>query len=216
MSTVDLTGRVFDRLTVIGYTGRSQGGHKLWMCRCRCGRELPIQDGNLGNGHTRSCGCLRHDSAVLTTNKYRTHGQSSRQPNRRRTSEYMAWDSMLQRCENPNLENYPDYGGRGIAVCERWHKFEHFIEDMGMKSSPELSLDRIDNDQGYYKGNCRWATVFVQQHNRRSTKLDETKVSRIRDLIAQGIPQWVIGKRYDIDQSVVSRINTDRAWRVAA
>jgi len=79
---------------------------------------------------------------------------------------YTSWMSMLARCRNPRNAAYADYGGRGIQVCIRWHDFELFLADMGERPDG-MTLDRRDNDLGYYKSNCRWATVKVQQNNRR-------------------------------------------------
>lgn len=98
------------------------------------------------------------------------------------TPEYRAWRSMKERCLNTRHKAYSRYGGRGIAVCDRWLEFEHFYTDMGDRTSPEHSLDRIDNDGGYEPGNCKWSTRIEQQFNRRSTKpitfMGETKVAR--------------------------------------
>lgn len=77
---------------------------------------------------------------------------------------------MLQRCNNPNQKHYKNYGGRGITVCERWLKFKLFMEDMGVRPDG-MSIDRIDNEKGYYKDNCRWTTRKTQQRNTRSNRL---------------------------------------------
>jgi len=76
---------------------------------------------------------------------------------------------MMQRCHNPNNPGYYKYGGRGIKVCDRWREsFVHFLEDVGRKPSPELTLERIDNNKNYEPGNVCWATYTKQAENRRS------------------------------------------------
>jgi hypothetical protein len=76
---------------------------------------------------------------------------------------------MLERCNPDNAASHPHYAGRGITVCERWQTFENFLADMGKKPSRRHSIDRINNDIGYFKDNCRWVTQVVQVRNRRNT-----------------------------------------------
>ena len=92
-----------------------------------------------------------------------THGKS-------KTSTYNVWLAMRARCKNENHAHYADYGGRGVYVCDRWESFAYFYEDMGPRPRWH-SIERIDNDKGYSKGNCRWATRREQGLNKRNNVL---------------------------------------------
>lgn len=96
-----------------------------------------------------------------------THGSSD-------TAEHVAWCHMKSRCYDKNNVQWDDWGGRGIVVCDRWRdSFDLFLLDMGVKPSPEHTLDRIENDGNYEPGNCRWATRIEQNRNRRSVRMLE-------------------------------------------
>jgi hypothetical protein len=98
------------------------------------------------------------------------HGHARK---RNQSAEYICWCAMIRRCENRNNQDYKEYGGAGISVCERWRKsFVYFLSDMGEKPSQKHSLDRFPNQKGNYEpGNCRWATPKQQALNRKSSKL---------------------------------------------
>lgn len=165
---IDLTGQKFGRLTVVRFAGRSRHRLSLWECSCECGKTTTVTSGNLRQGISKSCGCGREVSHLK-------HGYARAKGPKR--TEYEIWGSMIKRCENPNHVAYKNYGGRGISVCERWRYgeagktgFECFLEDMGTRPSPDLTVDRENNDGNYEPGNCRWATWSQQVRNRRNHK----------------------------------------------
>lgn len=106
----------------------------------------------------------------------RTHGMTN-------TKTFQVWRHMRQRCRLPTIKGFKNYGGRGIAVCDRWQNFENFLVDMGERP-PGMQLDRIDNELGYFPENCRWATPLQNANNRRSSRFIEVNGQR------QTLSQW--------------------------
>lgn len=155
----DLTGERFGRLTVIRRDDSVPVGEPArWICKCDCGNEKSIGASMLRKGFTKSCGCLRKEK---TSARMTTHGMS-------KTRFWGIWQNMIHRCEYPSVTEYNIYGGRGISVCERWHDFTNFYNDMFDGYSDELTIDRIDNDGNYEPSNCRWSTPSEQCRNRRT------------------------------------------------
>jgi hypothetical protein len=159
---------VNSRLTQVGVSFRDSRKYRSAVFLCECGNRSVIQVVSVSSGKARSCGCLRVDSNVDRMTK---HGHARDGQNKSR--EYKSWNSLKNRCENPNNHKWDDYGGRGITVCERWSKsFEAFLEDMGPRPDG-CTIDRENNDGNYEPGNCRWANNREQQRNRRANRLVE-------------------------------------------
>jgi len=148
----DLTGVRFGRLVAVR---RAVGDwpKPRFICVCDCGNEVIARSVSLKNGQKASCGCL-----IFTKN-----GMSNRRV-------YNVWWGMLERCEKPSAKGYSRYGARGIRVCDRWHDFSAFYADMG-DPPPNMTLDRVDNERGYFPENCKWSSHYEQARNKRSTVL---------------------------------------------
>jgi hypothetical protein len=161
MRMIDLTGTTFNRWTVVSRAANTAAGQAQWRCRCDCGTERELKSIVIRRGISQSCGCLKIERIIERTT---THGHAANGM----TPTYHSWASMIARCTNPNKKEFPEYGGRGITVCERWRwSFQNFLDDMGEKPPGRFSLDRIDNSGGYEPGNCRWATDVQQANNKR-------------------------------------------------
>lgn len=147
----DISGMRFGKLTVIGRS-RIQKNKIIWLCICDCGRETEALGINIVRGFTKSCGCGRYK----VNPKYKI-------------PEYKAWEAAKYRCNNPNAQEYSNYGGRGIRMCDEWQQsFVAFFEHIGPRPKG-MSLNRIDNDGHYEPGNVKWSSNQEQHQNRRNT-----------------------------------------------
>jgi hypothetical protein len=170
---IDLTGHVYNQLTVIELAGKDKFNRYLWKCNCSCGTIVIVNRLNLRNGGTKSCGCLK---IQINSKIHKTHGFKT--GNIIEQKFYRVWQEIKRRCTNTRRKSYSNYGGRGIKVCDRWiESFENFRDDMYPSyldhgniygfGQFETTLDRIDFMRNYEPSNCRWLTVQKQNLNTR-------------------------------------------------
>lgn len=157
-----VAGQKYGRLTVIRLHERSGQG-KVWLCRCECGNEKLVKSNGLTCGCVKSCGCLYRETR-------KTAGAANRKHYGKGTRAYTLWKRIRRVCYCSRDPKFHIYGGRGIAMCDRWRlSFLDFYADVG--DPPEgLSMDRIDVNGNYEPGNVRWATPRMQANNTRANK----------------------------------------------
>lgn len=210
---VDRTGQRFGKLTVIkrAYEEEHQGdGHVFWLCRCDCGNYKVFSSGRFGGRSVKSCGCLPREMHL-------SHGQAE-------TRLYNVWNNIKQRCLNENNKLYPDYGGRGITICDLWREnFEIFKEwaiangyDENAKRG-KCTIDRIDNDGNYEPTNCRITDMKVQSNNRRNTVYfdylgERFTINQLSELL--GIPRATIEDRHSDKRPMLNAAEEQRLYKI--
>lgn len=183
-------GDRFGRLVVVS-NADAINGKRRFSCRCDCGNQAIIRMDGLIQGGSKSCGCLRSE---VTIARHLTHGQ-------RRTRLYRLWRNIKSRCLNPNFTDYPNWGGRGITICDEWMRFEPFYKwatSHGYRDN--LTIERRNNNMGYSPDNCCWATAIQQARNKRNNRVltyrgESKTLSAWSELV--GIKAQVIGMRID-------------------
>jgi len=163
IARVGMAGKKFGRLTVLSEAYSDNFGIH-WSCICECGESCIVQGSHLRAGVTKSCGCLRSEHRDIFIKEHYKHGQTNHEL-------FTVWMDMLRRCYDKKRKNdYKNYGGRGITVCARWRdSFANFLEDVGERPKG-LTLERKNNDKGYSKENCYFATRATQNRNSKFSK----------------------------------------------
>lgn len=162
------TGKKFNLLTATKKLGA------YYRCTCDCGGHAFVRSDHLSSGHTKSCGCLKQ-KLVEAKQQRIAEAQALRvsakaQQDKHKPKLRAVWQQMIYRCTQPTCPEYESYGAIGITVCNEWlTSFDAFYSDVRPKYTPGKSLDRRNNDLGYFPGNCRWATPKMQARNRRNT-----------------------------------------------
>lgn len=157
-------GQKFNRLTVIAFEKVKRKNYfgTRWIVRCDCGTLKSVNPYRILNGNTKSCGCLKAEQTVEFNKRTKVkHGG-------RQDRLYTIWANMKIRCYCKTSKDYPQWGGRGICVCDEWKDDYAVFREWALSNgyAAGLSLDRIDVDRNYSPQNCRWADWSTQARNR--------------------------------------------------
>lgn len=190
-----LIGNKFGKLIVIEYGQPGKIGRTRFWCRCDCGKLILVNADKLKNNHTRSCGCLRF-----------------RFPDRHKAKSLRkSWHCMKDRCHSDDPSHYKHYKAKGITYCDRWKDFNNFYEDMQETWKPGLQLDRIKNELGYFKENCRWNTETGQQRNKTNIKLSEESAKFIRESYLS--PQ-ALALKFNVSETTIYKVLSGKLWNI--
>ena len=160
--TSTVSGEKFGFLTAISASELRSGKHVIWNWSCVCGAVVQRSGSYVRRRETASCGCKFKE---IVGRPHITHQGSTRDSKLYGT--YTSWASMKVRCKEGSKHYKSLYFDRGITVCDEWATdFSRFLADMGIRPSKKYTLDRIDNNKGYFPSNCRWATQEVQSNNK--------------------------------------------------
>jgi hypothetical protein len=154
---IDLTRQTFGRLRVDKRAEKGSRGEAKWVCTCSC-RFASTVDGHTLRRGRASCGCLQRERTALAARANTTHGHSRRD---KQSPTYRSWCGMLTRVTNPNHKSFSTYGGHGVEVCERWHWFENFLADKGIRPKG-TALGRFCDRGDYTPENTAWMTPAEQ------------------------------------------------------
>lgn len=204
---LDITGIKFGRLTAIREDGRKRSA-RFWICKCDCGKEIRTTRQHLIDGHTKSCGCLKHNNP---NDPKITHGDSIGGANRL----YRIWSLMKDRCLNKKSRAWKWYGGKGVSIFQDWLDYNNFKEwAISNGYNEKLTIDRIDSNGNYEPANCRWVTMHQQQLNKTSSRyvtyngrsISILELSDITGIKSKLLYQRIITKGWDVEKAVSTPI----------
>lgn len=195
MKPVDISGEKYGRLTPLYRVDNDKYGHTSWMCKCDCGAMKVVSTNDMRTGKSRSCGCLEKENrGLFGTRSKRTHQMKG-------TRLYRIWQGAKNRALNQNDKHWPDYGGRGITICDEWKTSFEAFRDWALANGykEDLTIDRIDVNGNYCPENCRWVPQAEQQRNKRNNRYYTYNGK------TQLIPAWA--KEFGVtDSTIRSRI----------
>lgn len=198
----------------------------LCVCTCKLIRHMHPQIGaGTFRGRCKDCECEKFVSCGRTQQRYvsklptekqmlaMAKARSVKKPKHGMTGTptYKCWREMLKRCKNKNCISYPNYGGRGISVCDRWNTFVNFFADMGVKP-PKMQIDRKEVNGNYEPSNCKWSTLSEQANNKRNSVFIEYDGERhtLPDWSRlTGVPFWRLRRRFILGWSAERILKTE-------
>ena len=160
--SLDIKNMKFGRLTAVSLSHKKNRS-EYWNCVCDCGKKVVVRKCHLLSGAIVSCKCYQKEQKIkaLSTSRGLSH-----------TRIHRIWENMRNRCYYKKNPQFKYWGGRGITVCKEWKEDFLPFYDWAIANgyADNLSIDRIDVDGNYCPENCRWATAYEQEHNKRKDK----------------------------------------------